>query len=176
MWVPEAARKYYRSMIRTQIYADRITCIYERYQSAKHSPEGFEELWGEAPRKLKIRKGPKCLDRESGVEDPQNDIQDDWMDEEVSPSLIEPIDQSMGEKRYNNNGNLFRPLRTRLVQVTLDGVIVMVSSLRYQLTILDTIKTLEWSEGSIPADFIGGLLPAWLFLISISTSQNSQTK
>ena len=79
-------------MIRTQIYADRITCIYERYQSAKHSSEGFEELWGEAPREMKIRKSPKCLDRELGVDNPQNDIQDDWMDEEIGPPLIECID------------------------------------------------------------------------------------
>ena len=67
-------------------------CIYERYQSVKHSSEEFEELWGEAPRKMKIRKGPKCLDRELGVDDSQNDIQDDWMDEEIGSSLIEPID------------------------------------------------------------------------------------
>ena len=32
-------------------------------------------------------------------------------------------------------------------------VIVMVSSLRHQLTVLDTINVLEWSEGSIPDDF-----------------------
>ena len=67
MWLPEAARKYYRSMIRTQIYSDRITCIYERYQSVKHSPETFEKVWGEAPRKMKVRKGPKCLDRDEAV-------------------------------------------------------------------------------------------------------------
>ena len=93
MWVPDAARKYYRSMIRTQIYADRITCIYERYRSVKHSSEGFEELWGEAPRKMKIRKGSKCLNRESGGYDSQDDdIRDDWMDEEAGSLLVEPID------------------------------------------------------------------------------------
>ena len=40
---------------------------------------------------MKIRKSPKCLDRELGGDDSPNDIQDDWMDEEIGP-LIESID------------------------------------------------------------------------------------
>ena len=42
---------------------------------------------------MKIRKGPKCLNRELGGYDPQDDdIRDDWMDEEAGPLLVEPID------------------------------------------------------------------------------------
>ena len=65
MWLLEAARKYYRSIIRTQIYSDRITYIHERYQDTKYSPEAFKKLWGEAPRKIKVRRGPRCLEREN---------------------------------------------------------------------------------------------------------------
>ena len=51
-------------------------------------------MWGEAPRMIKIRKGPKCLDREprtraSGVT--SDDPQDGWIDEdeEIDLPLIE---------------------------------------------------------------------------------------
>ena len=88
MWLPDAARKYYRSMIRTQIYSDRITCLYERYQSAQHSPEMFEKLWGEAPRIL--RKGPKCLNREVATDTREEYPRDsEWTVVETNPLLVD---------------------------------------------------------------------------------------
>ena len=55
MWLPKAARTYYRSMIKIQIYFDRIIYIYERYQNVRHLFETFEKLWNESSRKMKIR-------------------------------------------------------------------------------------------------------------------------
>lgn len=91
-WSPEAAKSYYRSLIRKQIHTDRIICIYERYQSLKYSLKMFLELWGESAKMMKVRKGSKCLmrlhDEDPGV----------WMDEDFGPTVHDDPERPVWEE------------------------------------------------------------------------------
>jgi len=60
-WEPEAARSYYRILVRKQILTDRVLCLHERYRTKDYSEKMFNSLWGELPNMLKVRKGPLCL-------------------------------------------------------------------------------------------------------------------
>lgn len=57
-----------------RILSDRLLCMHERYQSSMYNEEIFREIWGERPRAIKIRVGPKCLNRPEMEEEPSEDL------------------------------------------------------------------------------------------------------
>ena len=85
-WWPEVAKEAYHAYVKKQIHTDRILCMLERYKGSKYSTERFEEVWSEAPRKLKVRKGPMCLGRAtaSGEEVEWVDVEE-FEEDEVDP-------------------------------------------------------------------------------------------
>jgi hypothetical protein len=67
--LPTAATSYYRPLLQSQIMAVRQGSLMERYHTGVNNPRAFELTWREDPRKIKVSKGPQCLQETESLED-----------------------------------------------------------------------------------------------------------
>ena len=67
LWEPAAAQGLYHNMVKKHIGADRATSVFEKYQGKSYNAKVFLGLWGEHPRSVKVRQGPKYLQSDTPI-------------------------------------------------------------------------------------------------------------